>query len=551
MEQAELKPLLHKLIAEWESEVVEFKEANDNYPTSDIGKYFSALANEANLRGKEQGWLIFGVRNNDRAVTGTDYRMEFERLQSLKQQISQSTQPNTTFRDIHVLDHDGARVLLLEVPAAPRGIPISWNGAWFGRSGESINPLQLNKLETIRAQSVASGDWTAQFVDGASIADLDSEAVSRARQEFARRHANRIPSEDISSWPLETFLERAKMTRDGKITRTAILLLGRATSAHLLNPHPAELVWKLEGQEQANEVFRTPFFLTTSQIYNRIRNVQIRLLPENELIAHEVSKYDQKVILEALHNCVAHQDYARNARIVVTELPDRVLFENAGGFFVGSPYEYLVHHKTPLEYRNTFLVQAMAELGMIDRMGYGIRQMHEAQRKRFFPMPEYALGEKTVQMTVYGRVIDLAYSRLLMKNTSLPIVDVLALDRVQKGLEVSPDAVKRLKRSSLIEGRKPNYRVSAAVADATASRADYIRNRPFHDDFYAEKIIEFLSTYGTASRQDIDNLLLTLLHTTLTDGQKLQKISNLLSNLRRAGRIVNAGPRKTPLWRLA
>lgn len=63
MDQAELKSLLDELIARWENEVVEFKQASNDYSTDDIGKYFSALANEAKLRGAESGWLVFGVNN--------------------------------------------------------------------------------------------------------------------------------------------------------------------------------------------------------------------------------------------------------------------------------------------------------------------------------------------------------------------------------------------------------------------------------------------------------------------------------------------------------
>ena len=52
---------LKQLIADFENEVVEFKEAKANFNFNDIGKYFSALSNEANIRGIKEGWLIFGV----------------------------------------------------------------------------------------------------------------------------------------------------------------------------------------------------------------------------------------------------------------------------------------------------------------------------------------------------------------------------------------------------------------------------------------------------------------------------------------------------------
>ena len=79
MSNIDLQSLLPSLIAGWEGECVEFKEANDNFPTSDIGKYFSALANEANLRGLLSGWLVFGV-NNRQQIVGTVYRTEHTRL---------------------------------------------------------------------------------------------------------------------------------------------------------------------------------------------------------------------------------------------------------------------------------------------------------------------------------------------------------------------------------------------------------------------------------------------------------------------------------------
>ena len=43
-----------------ESEVVEFKKAENNFDFDDLGKYFSALSNEANLRKLDFAWLIFG-----------------------------------------------------------------------------------------------------------------------------------------------------------------------------------------------------------------------------------------------------------------------------------------------------------------------------------------------------------------------------------------------------------------------------------------------------------------------------------------------------------
>lgn len=492
------------------------------------------------------GWCL--VR---RIVVGSDYRLEPDRLQGLKSQIAQATEPSVTLRKIHVLDHPLGRVVMLEIPSAPRGIPIAWKGHYFARAGESLVPMGLDKLDEIRQQTVHT-DWTARVVSGATLDDLDAAALLKARESFAGKYANRFQSSEVMAWPVSTFLDRARVTQQGRITRTALLLLGKAESAWHLSPHPAQLTWKLVGQERAYEHFAPPFLLETTRLYQRIRNIQLRLLPQDALLPVEVSKYDQKIVLEALHNCIAHQDYARHGRIVVTEQPDRLVFESEGGFFEGQPDDYLEGNRIPRRYRNPFLAQAMAELNMIDTMGYGIHDMHARQARRYFPMPDYDLTDKSaVKLTVYGGVVDPAYSRLLIQQTDLPLADVLALDRVQKRLAIPDEAAARLKRLKLIEGRKPNYHVSAHVAQMTQNKVDYIRTRAQDDQFYAKLLTDYLHKFGQANRAEISQLLMGKLSDALDERQKYNKISSLLTKLRRNGVILNTGSDTAPCWRLA
>ena len=548
MDKTALEALLTHLIARWEGEVVEFKRAGDGYSTSDIGKYFSALSNEANLRDEEKAWLVFGVDNATRTVVGTDYRPEPERLHSLKMQISEGTEPSITLRDIHELQTPLGRVLLLEIPAAPQGMPIAWKGHYYARAGESLTHLGLDKQDTLRGQ-VGAADWTAQQVPGATLADLDMAAITKSRESFAKKYANRFSAEEVALWPDATFLDRARLTQNGHITRATLLLLGKAESAYRLSPHPAQMTLKLEGTEQAYMHFAPPFLLTTTELYQKIRNLPLRILPDDQLVPVEVAKYDRKIVLEALHNCIAHQDYTRNGRVVVIEKPDRLVFESEGAFFEGLPADYVGGHKTPRRYRNPFLTQAMAELNMIDTMGYGIHEMHLGQARRYFPMPDYDLNEpQAVKLTLYGAVVDVAYSRMLIQKTNLPLADILALDRVQKKLPIDDAVMKRLRQAKLIEGRKPHLYVSAAVASATAAKADYINTRGQDDEFYIKQITDYLTKFGSASRQEIDKLLLSKLSDALDSTQKQNKIGNLLTGMRIGGVITNAGTRKVPKW---
>ena len=550
MDKTALEALLADLIARWEGEVVEFKQAGNDYDTDKIGEYFSALSNEANLRETNAAWLIFGVSDRSRTVVGTDYRPQAERLQSLKMQIAENTEPSITLRNIYELAHADGRVVFLEVPPAPRGMPIAWKGHYYARAGESRTSLGLDKQDEIRGQTLRS-DWTAQVIPSASLRDLDDHALQSARDAFARKYENSIPTKDVMEWPLATFLDRARLTKNGQMTRAALLLLGRPEAAWHLSPHMAQLTWRLEGAESAYQHFSLPFLLNSTALYQKIRNIQIRILPKDSLLAVEVAKYDRKIVLEALHNSIAHQDYALNGRIVVTERVDRLTFENDGGFYEGVPADYLLGTKTPRRYRNPFLVNAMAELGMIDTMGYGIYQMHIGQARRYFPMPDYDLSEANVtRMTLYGGVIDQAYSEMLMLKTNLPLADILALDRVQKKLPVDDEMAKHLRHAGLIEGRKPNLYVSASVAKATDSKATYIRMRAQDDDYYAKLIMDYLQQYAQASKKEIKQLLLNKLSDALTEKQKSNKINNLLTKLRLSGRIFNSGSDAAPSWKI-
>lgn len=546
----ELEVLLQSLIDDWESEVVEFKQGGAGFSTHDIGKYFSALANEANLREVACAWLVFGVNDKTRKVEGSAYRPDSNNLHSLKQQIGNDTEPSVTLREIYELDTAGGRVILFQIPAAPRGLPIAWKGHFYAREGECLAALGMDKQDEIRNQSKSS-DWSAQIVQDAFIDDLDPQALLLARQRFAEKYANRFSPQEVNAWTDAAFLDRAKVTISGQITRACLLLLGKAESSHYLLPHPAQMTWKLEGAERAYQHFGPPFLLNTTQLYQRIRNIQVQVLPDNELLRREVSKYDQKILLEALHNCIAHQDYQNNARIVVIEREDCLIFESVGSFYEGSPQDYALGDKTAKSYRNTWLTQAMAELNMIDTMGYGIHDMFEGQRRRYFPLPDYDLSQADqVKVTLYGRIIDAAYSRLLIQKTELSLAEIMGLDRVQKGLTLDAELLKRLRKSKLIEGRKNNLHVAAGIAEATASKADYIKKRSFDDAHYEKLIREYLQKFGRASRKEIDELLLDKLSDALDEKQKLTKINNLLTKLRKDGVIHNTASKRAPAWAL-
>lgn len=540
--------LLDQLLAAWENEVVEFKRADTNFKTSEIGHYYSALSNEANLRGLENGWLVFGVDNKKRQVVGTDYRWGHEHLMALKNDVRNGLEPSMTFQDVLEIQHPKGRVLLFKIPPAPAGIPVGWHGHRYARSGESLCALGVDKEDTIRSQASRT-EWTAESIPEAKISDLDPAAIARAKQAFAGNHASRFSGDEVANWPDVLFLQKLGLIHEDAPNRAALLLLGREESARFLNPHPAQITWKLQKEPAGYEHYGPPFLLNTSKIFQRIRNFKVRLLPSGELIGQDVEKYEQTVVLEALHNAIAHQDYRQSARILLTEGEDDLEVENAGDFYEGTPDMYIEGTRTPRRYRNTCLVKAMAMLGMIDTMGYGIHRMYRHQALRSFPLPDYDLGTSGgVRLRIYGKIVDPAYTKLLLQKTNIPLVDILGLDRIQKNIPVDDTVLKRLRKGGWVEGRKPHLHISAKIAAVTASRSEYIRTRALDDNHYQRLIVEYLQKFGKASRTELDDLLLSKLSEALSDKQKKAKIHNLLTKLRFRNEIMNQGSRGQPCW---
>ncbi len=271
------------------------------------------------------------------------------------------------------------------------------------------------------------------------------------------------------------------------------------------------------------------------------------------MLATTVDKYDTRTILEAMHNCIAHQDYSLNSRIIVTEKIDKLIFTNAGSFFEGNPDDYSAGNKTPDKYRNPWLAQAMVNLGMIDTLGYGIHTMYLSQKNRYFPLPDYLLSEsQKVVLQIYGHSIDENYSKLLIERKDLSLSNVVLLDRIQKHLAITKDAASALKKERLIEGRKPNYFVAASVADATGEKATYIKNRAFDKTWYKDLIIEFIKKYNKAGREDIDALIMDKLSNTLSEKQKRTKIRNLLYEMSKKDNSIfnNSKSTNKPEWKL-
>lgn len=551
MNTADLTALLDRLCAEpRESEWLEFKA--NRYDAQTLGEYLSALANSACLLGKPRGYLVFGIEDGTHAVVGTSFDPQSEVGQGnqlLPIWLAVLLSPKLGF-EIHTCQYQGQRVVVFEVhPAFDR--PVEFRGRAYVRNGSSKAALSgyPDKERAIWTRRV---DWSAQVCEQATLADLDPLAIAEARRQFAEKNKTRPERlTELADWDDATFLNKAKLTVRGSVTNAALLLLGREESATLLAPAVARISWILKNERNEEldyEHFGPPLLLNVNKVLARIRNLTVRELPDGTLFPVELTQYDPWVIREALHNCIAHQDYGLRGRVQVVETPHALLMTNVGGFLPGR-VEVVIDQDAPLEiYRNPFLAEAMVGLNMIDTQGGGIKRMFQTQRRRFFPLPDYDLSQpERVVVTLRGRILDVRYTRLLMAQGELDLGIIMLLDKVQKGQRIDIDEAKRLKAAKLVEGRYPNLLVAGGVAAATGDKAQHIRNRGFDNRYYRDLIVDFVREHQPVSREDIDKLLLNKLPEVLSAEQKASKVHNLLTSLS-GKRIQNLGTRQASQW---
>lgn len=536
------------LITRPESEVVEFKKAENNFDFDDLGKYFSALSNEANLRGLDFAWLIFGYDEKKHEIVGTSYKNGEGALNNLKHDFSQHTTDGQTFREIIPIEVDGKRILMFKIPASPRNIVMKWKGIAYGRDGESLKPLNQSKQDEIRRQTPAP-DWSAEIVPDATIDDLDEVAIAKARKMFKKVHS-RIPVEEVNRWSTEEFLSKCELMVNGKLTRAAIILLGKMFSDSKLRPAVAEVTWTLRDEKQDvvdYEHFSVPFILTVDEILAKIHNLTLREMPGGTLFPDTMKQYDDYTIREALHNCIAHQDYTLRQRINFVENPGFLYYANGGSFIPGTLENALATDGPQRFFRNACLCKAMVHFNMIDTVSRGIKKMFTEQMERRFPMPDYEIDneKKEVAVRIYGNAINERYTKLLKDNDTLTLHDCISLDAIQKGRRIDDEIAQDLLKRGLIEGEAPNYIISLGVAKASRQLPQYTKAKGLDKARLKQMVLQLLQNAGKdgARREIIYDYLKDLLPSNKSQEQQLRYLGRLLVEMNEEGTIERIGLR--------
>ena len=540
--------ILENLMKRWEYEIVEFKKAKGGYDTDKIGRYFSAISNEANIRQQQYGWLVFGVGEEQKTkikkIVGTAYKEgDNSLLERFKYEISRDTTNGMTFYDIIEIfpsvNGKAYRVLMFKIPAAATGIPTDWKTNYYERAGESLVPLKQYKIDAIRSQE--RRDWSKRVLEQADIEHLDKDALALAREKYKEKMNQEHISEEVDAMSDEQFLTKLKLMINGKITHAGMLLLGNSDYDYMFQSAPS-IMWRLYGADNMDRdyaIFKIPFINVVDKVFAKVRNLTYRYMPNQmTLFPMETEQYDSWLMRELLNNCIAHTNYQLGGRIYVNEFEDKLKFTNPGDFIPQKIENVLEASYSPPFYRNQLLAESMAAFHMIDTATLGIRRAYNIQKAKYFPMPDYNVSSGAqVEVTIYGKTLNDSYMHILYDHQDLDLQTVFLLDRIQKGLPVEKEDVDRLREQKLVEGRLTSLYLSASAAKSIDESTTYIKNKGFDDKYYKDLIVEYLKQYGKAKKKDIRELLWDKLPDALSDVQKENKIRNMLTALRKQGII--------------
>ena len=522
----------------------EFKNLKNSFcgnEKDDVISYVSAIAN------MEGGHLVIGVKDKTLEIVGTDIsRLTFNGQPANTQSATFKLTEQCTYLSSEglsieefVTDDTNKRVWIIHIPKhLPRRPVLAHKKAWQ-RIEDSLVEMTSERMSVILEEPIYTAkDWSAEIVADATIDDLDEVAIAKARMMFKKVHS-RIPSEEVNAWNVQTFLSKCGLTRNGGITRAAIILLGKYESAFKLRPTVAQVTWTRRDKNQEvvdYEHFTVPFILTVDEILSKIENLTLREMPGGTLFTDTMKQYDDYTIREALHNCIAHQDYTLQQRINFVENPGYLYYSNAGTFIPGTLENALRNEEPQAHFRNECLCRAMVDFNMIDTVSRGIKKMFNEQWRRHFPMPDYEIDQikKKVVVRIYGNEINKRYTDLLKTNDTLSLWDCISLDAVQKGRTIHEDIAQDLLKRRLIEGETPHYSISLGIAKNTHQLPSYTKTKGLDKERLRQMVLQYLSNAGDegAKRDSIYEYLKDVLPQNKTEEQQLRLLGDLLKAMK-------------------
>lgn len=385
-----------------EPEWVEFKENNDD--PQQLGEYISALANSAALAGKTKGYLLWGVRDSDHVIVGTqvDPKSAKKGNEELESWLLKLLSPRIDFRFDEVLI-DGERVVILEIDRATRH-PVAFSGAEYIRVGSLKKKLkefpekERALWRTFDRQSFEDAVAVERLSDTDVLAHLDYPSYFDLMA---------VPTPDGRAAILDA-LRRERLITHNEAGGWDITHLGAILFARRLEDFPtlrrkAIRVIQYRGRDRTETRREQLGVKGYANGFEGLLTFINGLLPTNEVVGpalrRTVPMFPALAIRELVANALIHQDFSITGVGPTVELFDgRVEITNPGEPLV----ETARFLDSPPKSRNEALASVMRRLGICEERGSGIDKV-VAQVEAFqLPAPLFELPPGFTRVVLFS-----------------------------------------------------------------------------------------------------------------------------------------------------
>jgi len=345
----------------------------------------SILVAMANTDG---GTIVVGVTPRGGKVTGLK---DPEQVLDRALRAALSCEPPLIIPMPQIMHLDGKAVLVITVPP---GLPhaYSLNGRYLSREGTQNRPLTGHALRRLLFER-GERSFEALPAPGATLDDLDPAKVER--------YIKVLEGVGDSS-PEEILRRRGCLTPEGQPTYAGILLFGKDPTQFVAGCEVT--VVRYAGTEMGDEFIREDIRDTLPE---QIRRAEAFLVSNMRVGARligfereERTEYPVEAVREAVVNAVAHRDYSITGdQIRVFMFADRIEVYSPGRLPGPITVENILHERFS---RNESIVQVLADMGFIERLGYGIDRMVRLMREEDLPDPVFEETDTGFRVTLYG-----------------------------------------------------------------------------------------------------------------------------------------------------
>jgi len=559
MTEIELLQIIEKLKENDEVPYIEAKVNLDDLVK--IGETISAVSNSASYNNEEYGYLIFGLKDKNWVVIGTNFDLKKKKKGNQDATLWLLNSLNQRYFEVFDFELTDKKLQVLKVVNC-ENTPIKFKNEAFIRINSHNQKLNdYNEIERAIWSKKPNFDWSAQICEAATMEDLDEEALEIAKIGYtAKQSKTDEDKKRIREYSNQIFLDEARITTNGKITNAAILLLGKEKSQHYLQPMGgAEIFWR-EMTSFDDISFKIPFVKSIQEVVAKIttRNIELSLKVLGQPMMHKIKEnYSKSTLRECVANCVAHQDYEKNCRILIYETRnENIRFENVGACLYSKDEfnQIRLKKKIPNNYRNGFLRNAMEQIGLIEAKGTGHHKIYQYNTTEvYLPLPEVDWNnQKDFILTLYGASLDEKFAEILQQKTDLEPEAILLLDQVQKGFRIDQKIFTKLKKQGLVEGSPTKATLSLEMASITNTEEQTDKKNQefdFRNIFEASFLPHLQKRKVGMTKQEIISFALNhIKYAVEMDEKKLKSdITNSLTKLKNNTQIKPVGNSDTSI----